>query len=329
MGRQAAATSSVSRSSQGDAANRASFSRVETLLCPLPATEPRARVCREGSNSVQVRKLVPHDAKIGRPPERQAVGALPPAPAEPSLEARIALERLQALEHMAQGVTHDLNNALSLVLGYAELLLETNGLASDQRQKLERIAEGAISATGILKRLALFHRQSTPEATDYVPLAGVVCDSARQLAKRLENGGMTNADRSRIELAVDDSLYVLGNPEELRCLVAELVTNALEASPANRRVRVTLQRQAQTAVLQVIDRGSGMPAEFGTRCLEPFQTTKCARGAGLGLSICQGIVRRHGGSLQIETGLGNGTTVTVRIPVADLPVVSVRGHLRA
>ncbi|MBL9125667.1 MAG: hypothetical protein JNG90_18655 [Planctomycetaceae bacterium] len=98
--------------------------------------------------------------------------------------------------------------------------------------------------------------------------------------------------------------------------------NAIEASAANRsRPRVRSFQSGERAGLEVMDSGSGMSPDILATCCEPFRTTKSAVGAGLGLSMCQGIVRRVRGSLEIESAPGRGTTVRVLLPIAGAGLV--------
>jgi len=109
---------------------------------------------------------------------------------------------------------------------------------------------------------------------------------------------------------------VEGDPEEIRQMVSHLVTNALDAMPAGGYLFLSTEENAGYAHLYVQDSGVGIPPEIGERVLDPFYTTKGPETPGLGLSLCRAIVRRHRGEMEISSKKSEGTTVTVKLPLA-------------
>lgn len=228
---------------------------------------------------------------------------------QPAAESPMA-----ALEAMASGLVHELNNALSPVLGYAELALERSPDAAIQ-EVLERIERGSCRAVGLLRRLELFCRRAPVREPRFLSLAATV---EAYLHGRL--GPMAAAVQAavaagRLHLELDESAYVLGDAEELAVALEELIKNAIEASPEEASITVRAFRQGAEACLQVVDAGVGVDPAMRERCLEPFQTTKTATGAGLGLSVCWGVARRHGGAVVVDSVMPRGASVTLALPV--------------
>jgi signal transduction histidine kinase len=113
----------------------------------------------------------------------------------------------------------------------------------------------------------------------------------------------------------------MGHRGELVDVVLNLVVNAVQAKDGDRpnRVAIELVRESATAVLRVSDTGKGIPAGYLKRLYEPFFTTKAAgEGTGLGLALARNIVLSHGGSIDVQTEVGVGTTFTLRLPAAEL-----------
>ncbi|HEV2122553.1 MAG TPA: ATP-binding protein, partial [Chloroflexota bacterium] len=110
---------------------------------------------------------------------------------------------------------------------------------------------------------------------------------------------------------------VNGNSAELREALTNLVFNAVDALPEGGTITIRTRNEGQRVLLEVHDTGIGMPEHVRQRCLEPFYSTKGARGTGLGLAMVHGTVERHQGQLEIESTPGEGTTIRLRLPVYD------------
>jgi signal transduction histidine kinase len=227
-------------------------------------------------------------------------------------------QKMLALGHMLPGLIHNLNNALSPVLGYSELLLETSNSPA-HRELLERIEQGSLRAVGILRTLELFCRGTQRGQPQSVSLASIVHRYLDGGRGRVGVAAETVAGEHPLQLELDETVFVIGVEDELTELLDQLVTNAEEASPPHAPIHVRAFRRGADACLEVADTGIGMSADIRERCLEPFQSTKSEIGAGMGLSICWGISRRHGGTLSIEAESGSGTRVAFVLPASVEP----------
>lgn len=237
-------------------------------------------------------------------------------------------ERLRALGEMASGIAHDINNAISPISLYTEMLLEDEPGLSDRAREFLEIGQRAIDDIAeTVARLKEFYRQREPEMrmlpVRLNPLIGQVIKltRARWSAIPLQRGVVVE-----MEEALDPvDPAVTGVESELREALTNLVFNAVDAMPDGGRIRLVTRLEkgsgsaaAERAVIEVTDTGVGMDEDTRRRCLEPFFTTKGDRGTGLGLAMVYGTVQRHGGDIEVDSAPGVGTTFRLLLPV---PVV--------
>ncbi|GAO05287.1 signal transduction histidine-protein kinase AtoS [Anaeromyxobacter sp. PSR-1] len=220
-------------------------------------------------------------------------------------------ERLAAIGRLVAGVVHELNNPLTAVTMYSDVLLErftARGQDPADVEKLRAIKDAGQRIQRLARDLVTYARPTGAhtEAVDLVPAV----DEAGRMAKT----ALKEAGAGLVRDGGDGPYVVEGNRPSLVQVVLALVTNAAQAVPPGAEVRVGLSREGGEVVLTVADAGAGMPPEVAARAFEPFFTTRAGVGIGLGLPIVQGIVERHGGSVSLTTAAGRGTTVTVRLP---------------
>ena len=236
----------------------------------------------------------------------------------------IQAQRLQAVGGLAGGVAHDLNNALTGIQGFTELILQDLPATSGARGDLEEIRESANRAAGLVRQLLAFSRRQLLQPTE-LDLNRVILGMARVLRR---------AVREDVELVhdLDESLHrTHADPRQMEQVILNLVQNAVEAMPSGGRIRVSTTnehiggvkaasyqytvREGDYAVLTVEDTGPGMPDEVRARAFEPFFTTKApGQGPGLGLSTVYGIVKQSRGYVWIESAPQRGTRVRVFLP---------------
>ena len=178
-----------------------------------------------------------------------------------------------------------------------------------------------MDAANVVRRLQFFY-QAPERPVDWsrVDLNQVV----RQAAEIAGPWCLAQAQAHGISISVETALQevppIEGNEVELREALTNLIFNAVDAMPAGGGT-VTLRTYCQDSqvTLQVQDTGDGMTDEVLQRCMEPFFTTKGPRGTGLGLAVVYGAIQRHEGSVAIESEVGKGTTVTIRLPTPTGP----------
>jgi signal transduction histidine kinase len=230
-------------------------------------------------------------------------------------EQVVKQERLRALGMMAGGIAHDFNNALTMMLGYAELLLPwlQQHASSRELAYLNHIIGAAQDAAHVVSRLREFYRPAeNNEIRVAVDLSELAQSAVSLTAPKWK--GRSRADGVQIEVSTEltDVPPVAGNAAELREVLTNLIFNAVDAMPEGGAITVRTGHDAKGVFVSVSDTGIGMTeAELG-RCLEPFFTTKGERGTGLGLAVVYGIVQRHEGTIDITSKKGVGTTFTIR-----------------
>jgi len=226
-------------------------------------------------------------------------------------------ERLRALGEMASGVAHDFNNALAKILGFNELLLTSPERLSNPdsvKQYLQMINTAAQDAANVVRRLREFYRKRRETETfEPVNLNQLV----EQAVSLTQPKWKQQTQASGITVAIHTDLRevppVGGNEADLREVLTNLIFNAVDAMPKGGTITIRTRREGEQVVLEVSDTGTGMTEEVRRRCLEPFFSTKGERGTGLGLAIVYGILQRHGGSVDIESEVGKGTTFVIRL----------------
>ncbi len=219
-------------------------------------------------------------------------------------------ERLITLGQLASGVAHELNEPLGSALGFAQLLAKNPSLPPGALDDLRRIEAAALHARSIIAKLMLFSRQSAPRLA-VVDLNALARDGVELLKWRCEDRGIRVCYRLAARLPP-----VTADEGQVRQVVVNLAANAIHALADGGRITVTTARRRGGVVLAVADTGAGIPPDILPRVFDPFFTTKdVGQGTGLGLSIAHGIVTAHGGKIGIESEVGKGTCVRVRLPV--------------
>lgn len=230
---------------------------------------------------------------------------------EAALQLRSRLqqaEQLEALGRLAGGIAHDVNNVLTVVMGFAESALDSVPDGTAARDDLAEVISAAARAAALTGQLLAFARRQ--------PSAPMVFDPAERLEDsslmlhRLIDGRVT------LEYTLSDKVPTLSmDPAQFDQIVTNLVLNARDATPNGGVLRVSLQYVDQWVELVVSDQGEGMDEETQARIFEPFFSTKLhSRGTGLGLSTVHGIVSAIGGEVHVRSQLGVGSIFTVRLP---------------
>lgn len=281
--------------------------RCETRLVPLldGAGEAAGMVVISRGASPQRHRLKIDQPELEGPPP----GTRPEPAANPDPQG------MRTVAEVAGGIAHYLNNQLSPVIIMTDLLLADQTLAEPARGMLEVIRQGVRGAAGEVARFGMLRRDLAGQGR-----AGPVDLYALMegLPALMHEEWRGDPALGRGKIAFDAQLNpvppAMGHAAGLRQCLKEVVHNAAEVMPRGGVIRLGLERSGDAIVCTVKDGGRGMTPLERRRCLEPFFTTKAA-GAGLGLALCAGIVDRHRGTLSISSELGQGTLVTISLPL--------------
>jgi signal transduction histidine kinase len=240
--------------------------------------------------------------------------------ASPSPSGAAEVEKQAALARLGAGTAHEINNPLAAIVGNAELLLRREAVTPDFTERVERILQAAYRVARVVRQLLLFVRAHPPELapTDVVTLLREQVDAC---APDLELDGVRVLDE------LQPLPLVQADARQLGQALANILDNALDAARAlppgqERTIRLTSSLGSGRLRLRVENSGPPIDGENLPRIFDPFFTTKVVgQGAGLGLSVCQGVVTAHGGRIVAEN-LPHGVAVIVELPAGPAPGAS-------
>ncbi len=233
----------------------------------------------------------------------------------------IQSDKLSALGQLVAGVAHELNNPLTSISGYAQLLLRNRTLNDEVRADLEQIRQQAERAGRIVRNLLMFAREHKPERLATQINEVIQSTLALQVYQ-------LRVDNITVQLDLDPELpSTVADPHQLQQVLLNLITNARQAMNERGSGILTIRTRRHEAAdgryieISISDNGVGIPAQYLDKVFNPFFTTKpVGQGTGLGLSICYGIIQEHQGQIWIESREGVGTTVFIRLPIIETSV---------
>jgi signal transduction histidine kinase/CheY-like chemotaxis protein len=235
---------------------------------------------------------------------------------ETSQQQLVQAERLSALGEMAAGVAHDFNNLLAVVVGRAEILL-AKGQEPDVARGIEIIRKAAWDGAHTVRRIQEFTRTRQTRPAAPVDIPQLLRDVLELTQARWKDEAQSRGLSYDVVVEGGPVPSVAGISAELREVFMNLLINGLDAMPGGGQLVFRVSNDAKAVIVAAEDTGCGMSEETRRRVLEPFFTTKGTRGTGLGLAVSWGIVKRHGGTIEIESTLGVGSVFTIRLPISE------------
>jgi two-component system NtrC family sensor kinase len=219
-------------------------------------------------------------------------------------------EKMVALGELVDGVAHEINNPLTGISAFAQLLLEEE-LGDDQRESVRLIKQESDRAKAVIKDLLLFARKAE-QGTAPVDINDVIEQTIRLLAYPLRSAGV------QVDLQLDATApRIRGDSQKLQQVLLNVIGNAEHAMRGRdeRRLIVRTTHTDDRVVITTVDTGIGMTADVRRRIFDPFYTTKPdGLATGLGLSVSYGIIHAHGGTIDVASELDVGSTVTMVLP---------------
>jgi len=232
------------------------------------------------------------------------------------LERRLVqADKLSSIGLLAAGVAHEVNTPLAVISTYAQMLAKQISGDEQKSKLLDKIAKQTFRASEIVNSLLSFSRTSPTEFVE-VDVNKIVRETITLIEHQLEKSGI------EVKLNLETALpAVKGNAGKLQQVFLNLFLNARDAMDSGGTLAVRTWNEDGFARVQVVDTGQGISPEHLARIYDPFFTTKAARkGTGLGLSVTYGIIREHGGTIEVESRPGAGARFQVELPVARKPV---------
>jgi signal transduction histidine kinase len=228
-------------------------------------------------------------------------------------EALRKSEKLAIVGRLAASISHEINNPLASVTNLHYLMATASSLDEAKRYLLTATEELA-RVVEITTQTLRFHRESTIPAD--VRVVEILDSVLKLYERRLANSNIV------VDRCFDRSALIVGFAGELRQLVANLISNAVDAMHAGGKLRVRIMRASERhngirhgIRVVVADTGAGIPVSIRDKILDPFVTTKADVGTGLGLWVSSEIVRKHSGDLRFKSRLGSGTVFSIFLPL--------------
>src|SRR5262245_44637850 len=222
-------------------------------------------------------------------------------------------EKLSALGQLAMGMAHDFTNLLQAILGHTQLIAHE---PSPERlhRGLATIEQAVRDGVETVNRIRRFARRDVDRGLEPVDLREVARQTIEIVRPRWSQSDLKGAPIA-IRLQLEPVPGIQARPAELREALINLVLNAVDAMPKGGAIALETRRDGAWVALAVTDSGSGIAPDVRRRIFEPFFTTK-ESGTGLGLSIVSGIISSYGGTIDVDSEIGRGTTFTIRLPAA-------------
>jgi signal transduction histidine kinase len=222
----------------------------------------------------------------------------------------VEAEKLASIGKLAAGIAHEINNPLTAVLTFSHLMLEQCPPEDPRHESLKLMARETNRARTIVRQLLNFGREIVikPEKININQPVSEITDSL--VAQDAFKG---------IELDVklgEDLPDVYADPAQIGQVVMNLLLNAIHAITPPGRIEIVTRTNGSSIELVFTDTGTGIPEEHIHKIFDPFFTTKdSSKGTGLGLAVSYGIIKKHGGDIEVASTVGKGTTFTVRMPI--------------
>ncbi len=229
-------------------------------------------------------------------------------------------EQLASVGRLAAGVAHEINNPLTGVLTFAHMLRDKDNMDEQDRQDLDLIIHETTRAAEIVRGLLDFARERTP-VKELLNINDVVRRTLKLLGNQKAFQQIVIVDDLEDRLPLID-----GDGNQIQQVLLNLSLNACEAMSNGGTLLVSTRSGDGKVLVSVTDTGCGIKREHLDRIFEPFFSTKpVGKGTGLGLSVSYGIVQQHGGTLEVESEEGRGSTFTIVLPAAGEPTGDGKG----
>ncbi|WP_291636102.1 HAMP domain-containing sensor histidine kinase, partial [Clostridium sp.] len=225
-------------------------------------------------------------------------------------------EKLRAMGEMAAGITHDINNILTPILGSAQILKDK--IKEKENLKLLSVIEicayDGMNITSKVKKLA---KKYNDDDFETFSIDSAITDAIEVTRSKWLTESVFKGIKIDIIKSLKSNESIQGNITEIREVFINIIANAIDAMPNGGKIEVITKNKDNNVIMEIRDNGLGMNEEIQKRIFEPFFTTKGDNGSGLGLSISYNIIRSHKGSIKIESVENIGTSFIVKLPICE------------
>jgi len=229
------------------------------------------------------------------------------------------MDKLNALELQSNGIAHEFNNILGIILGYLNILRlrlgDPNQKVSDALNIIEKAAKDGAT---IVDKIQQFSKTKPEyEGIIHVDLIDVINEAVEFTIPRWKSEAQLKGIEYEVitDNLVDSRYYVKCNPSELREVIVNIINNSIDAMPDGGKIEFSAKTDNESVVISISDNGIGIKEEFKDKIFDPFFTTKDVKRSGLGLSVVHSIVKRYDGVINIDSCWGKGTTIHIKMPL--------------
>ena len=279
----------------------------------LKGQRPAAYEFRYVTRSGEIRWALESVASVLYKRERVLLGSFMDINEKKKLDSQMLIAgKLASIGELAAGIAHEINNPLTIVTGYAQLLLENNSVPKEMAADLQKIYDESQRVVKIIQNLMRFARRNNP-GKDSVDVNEVIGRALELQHYELVKSNITLTTNLASGLPL-----LMADFNQLQQVFLTIMTNAQQAlleTKAKRKITITTSAEKGFVRISIADNGPGISTENLTRIFDPFFTTKeVGSGSGLGLSVCHGIVSEHDGKIYVESTAGKGAAFIVELP---------------
>ncbi len=234
-------------------------------------------------------------------------------------ESRLVVdEKLRAVGLLSAGIAHDLNNVLAMIMGRISLWEADKTFPPDRKKGLEKILNACERGRDIIQRLQRFRTNQRAQEHTSIPLKSLVEEMIQLSKPKWKNMALVHEAEYRFHVDIPTDLSIAGVENEMAEVFLNLIFNSIEAMPKGGDILIRAWQEGSLVHVEIRDTGEGMSKQVLQRVFDPFFSTKPS-GTGLGLSIVYSIIKDQGGSLNISSTPGKGTTIRFSVPLAQRP----------
>jgi len=237
------------------------------------------------------------------------------------------IDKLNALELQSSGIAHEFNNILGIILGYLNILrLKLKGASQQVYDSINVIEKAAKDGATIVDKIQQFSETKPEyEIVIHVDLIDIIHEAVDFTMPRWKNEAQSKGIEYQI---ITNNLNpskdnVRCNPSELREVIVNIINNSIDAMPDGGKIEFSSKVDAENITVSISDNGTGIKEEIKGKIFDPFFTTKGVKGSGLGMSVAYSIVTKYGGELNVESHIGEGTTIHLKMSLYSSKITTI------